>query len=82
MNEEERKKIWADFMSDTSSRWEELGIITKDELREVVDAIDDWITVATPSFLAAIPSPGATALTGKQKILLFNAAIAKRWEVS
>jgi len=82
LTDDKRKELWAEFMSLVSSERSELAGITKQELKVVVDVIDNWIEAAIPSFLAAIPSPGNTALTAKQKLYLFNAIVKKRWEVN
>jgi len=82
LSEDARKALWAEFMSLASSEREELTGMTKQDLRVAVDAIDEWIEAAVPSFLAAIPEPARTSLTAKQKLFLFNAIVKKRWEAN
>ena len=82
LSDEDRKKIWTEFMSEASSRFEPIGNIYKTELRAAVDAIDAWIDSNAASFIQAIPEPAKTQLTTKQKIRIFFCVAKRRWEVS
>lgn len=80
LNEQERTGLWTDFMRLLSRNREALGL-TKAELRAAVDATDDWIDANQASFNSALPEPAKSALTGNQKVRLFMAVAAKRFEV-
>jgi hypothetical protein len=59
------------------------GSLTKAQVREVYDALDDWweATGATAAN-TAIPQPQRGVLTAKQKAALFMALLRKRYEVT
>lgn len=59
------------------------GAITKPQLVEVVDALDDWwgATGATAAN-AAIPQPQRGILTQKQKVRLFVMLLDARYKVT
>ncbi len=59
------------------------GEITKPQLIEVVDALDDWWeATGAAAGNAAIPQPQRGILTTKQKARLFLALLEARYEVS
>jgi len=59
------------------------GGITKPQLIEVVDALDDWWeTTGAAAANAAIPQPQRGILTSKQKARLFVALLEARYEVA
>ena len=82
LSNETRKIVWAEFMSQISSRRGFFGGLSKEDLRAAVDAIDEWIEDNMASFNSAIGQPARDALTTKQKVELFFAIVKKRWEVS
>jgi len=84
LTDEDRRVIWAKFMSDIGCRQERIGsgTMNKHELRDVVNAIDQWIDDNMASFNSALPEPGRTELSTKQKVELFMAVVKRRWEVS
>jgi len=81
LNDTIRKELWANFMSEASARREEITA-TKQDLRDAVDAVDDWVEANIALFNLAIPQPTRTALTVRQKVELLLYVIKKRWEVS
>ena len=83
LTNEQRKEIWARFMSDLSAVPEMIGdgTINKHQLRDVVDAIDDWIDANAASFNNALPEPGKSQLSGKQKYRLFKMVLIYKYEV-
>lgn len=59
------------------------GGLTKPQLVEVIDALDDWWdATGAAAANAAIPQPQRGILTTKQKARLFMALLAARYEVS
>ena len=57
------------------------GVLTKAQLRGVVDALDDWWeTTGAASANAAIPQPQRAALTALQKYELFMRVLRKKVE--
>jgi len=82
LSDEDRKSIWADFMSEAGARRNVIDGLLKQDLREAVDAIDAWIESSIPDFNSAIPQPARSNLTSRQKLEIFLAIIKHRWEVS
>jgi hypothetical protein len=76
--ESDRVSCWADWMQ---QNLEEINI-TKQDLRDAVDATDDWIDTNASSYNTAIPEPARSALTARQKLLLFTIVAFKRFGVS
>jgi hypothetical protein len=76
---EQRRAIWQKIMRTSDN----CGGITKPQLLETVDAIDDWWeTTGAASANTAIPQPQRGILTNKQKARLFVMLIEARYEVS
>lgn len=78
----DRKAIYATFMSDSSGIHEHLGDMLKADLRALVNAVDQWIDDHAADFNNALPEPGKTQLTTKQKVKIFVEVAERRWEVS
>lgn len=76
-----RQEIWAQAMRDASTIRDNLAL-TKDDLRAVVNAIDNWIDINGVNFNGTLPLPARTALTAKQKAWLLAMVIQRRWQVS
>ncbi len=72
-----RFDIWANLMR----REETFGTLTKRDLRDAVDAVDDWIDANQGSLNTSIPQPARRELTARQKALLFMAVAARKFEV-
>lgn len=75
---EQRRAIFVDVMRTADCP----GGITKSQLLDVVNALDDWWE-ATGAAAAntAIPQPQRGILTNKQKARLFMALLSARYEV-
>ena len=58
------------------------GTMTKSELRDAVNAIDQWVEDNAGVFNSAIPLVARTALNGKQKAWLLYYVVRRRFEVS
>ena len=82
LTDAQRRAIWADFQRDLSSEHEEIGPLTKPQLRAAFSAVDDWIDANAASFNAALPAPAKAALTARQKARMFALVVQKRLEVS
>lgn len=80
LSDADRRKLWSEFMSDSSRDRQGLGL-TKADLRAAVDAVDQWVSDNAAAYNAAIPLPARTALTAKQKTRLLLAVARRRWEV-
>jgi len=72
--------LWAEVMSAASARRESFGALSKEELREAIDALDMWVDKALASFLSAVPAPAREALSTKQQFKLLFAVVKKRLE--
>ncbi len=73
----DRFTVWADLMRLDES----YSGMSKVDLRAAVNAVDDWIEANQASFNAALPLPARTALTARQKTLLFMAVAAQKFKV-
>jgi hypothetical protein len=83
LSDTDRKQIWAQFMSDASARQELIGTtLNKNELRAVVDAIDQWIEDNQASFNNSLPEPGKSQLSTKQKVEIFMLVARVRYNVA
>ncbi len=75
---EQRRAIFVDVMRTTDCP----GGITKSQLLDVVNALDDWWeATGAAAANAAIPQPQRGILTTKQKASLFMALLSARYEV-
>ncbi len=72
----DRFTVWADLMRLDES----YSGMSKVDLRAAVNAVDDWIEANQASFNAALPLPARTALTARQKTLLFMAVAARKFK--
>lgn len=77
LDEASRIEVWARFMRRNA---EELGL-TKQDLKDAVDAIDTWIDDNSTNFNNALPLPARTSLSQTQKVLAFVYVLDKRYEV-
>ena len=79
LTDPDRKELWAKFMSDISAEREPISV-TKYDLREAVDAIDQWIEDNQASFNQSIPLPARTELTARQKVRIFMMIVQHRFK--
>ena len=80
--DDERKQIWSAFMSKLGDRQEANGFtMTKQQLRDAVNDIDEWINDNQASFNSALPEPAKSQLTAKHKVELFMWVAKRRWEI-
>ena len=63
-----------------SKSWYEFGSLNKSDIRDAINAVDDWIDDNSTSFNQAIPQPARSELTLKQKYRLFGFIFYRRWE--
>jgi len=80
LSENDRVDTWATYMRQVDNN--ESFSITKQSLKEAVDAVDQWVDDNTTSFNLAIPQPARSNLTAKQKAKLLMYVVRKRFEVS
>ena len=76
LTEQDRVEIWEAWMRQNK---DPVGAITKLELRQAVDDLDDWFNANKASALASISEPAASELTGAQIAFLSYLIIEKRW---
>ena len=74
-----RQAAYVAFVDAICSAREEFGIISKDEIRAALDAIDDWVSTNQASFNSALPLPARTVLTTQQKARLLSFVVDKRF---
>jgi hypothetical protein len=69
-------------MRSASSRQELIGgSLSKIELRDAVNAIDDWIDDNAVAFNNSLPAPAKAQLTQKQKYEIFKRILVIKYEV-
>jgi hypothetical protein len=76
----DRFAVWRDVQAETPAG-ETYGALTKGDLRAVVDAVDTWVNANASAFNSAIPEPGRTQLTAKQKARILMYVVSKRFDV-
>lgn len=78
LSNEQRFDLWAGYMREFP-RDETLGVITKDQLREAINALDQFFSDNAATVNAALPQPARSVLTTKQKALLLIHVIRARY---
>lgn len=82
LTDAERKELWAQFQRNKSLKRELFGNLTKAEIRAMVDAADNWVDSNSASYNSALPLPGRTESSAKDKAELLVLIVKKRWEVT
>lgn len=77
--DEDRAAIWGVYMAQLSGRREAMGL-TKSELRDSIDAVDNWLDTADASIYQALPETAQEALTASQVRDIFMLVLSKRHE--
>ena len=80
LSDEERAEVRHKYSLEFSQRREGLAL-TKAEIREAVNATDQWVEDNKASFNSALPEPFKTTATSKQKSELLTYIVKKRWEL-
>ena len=78
LSETNRLKVWRGLMRWWSAAREETPGISKHELKDAVDATDDWIESNQAGFNNALPEPVKSNLSQAQKTLIFCAVAIAR----
>ena len=76
-----RVAAWAEFMRDESRERNTMSL-TKADLREALDAVDDWVEANSQSYNTALPQPARGALTSRQKAKLLAIVLQRRFGAS
>lgn len=82
LSDTDRARVWRGLMRWWSNLREALAALTKQQLRDAVNATDTWIDDNQASYNAALPEPARNALTTSQKTLLFCAVALARVSIS
>jgi len=77
LSESDRVEVWASYMRDNV----EAISVTKQDLRAALDATDQWIDDNAGGYNIALPVAARTALSAKQKAMLFMYVASKRFGV-
>lgn len=77
----DRVQCWVDFMRDPANINAGASGLTKAQLRAAVDATDQWIDDNASSFNLALPAAVRSALTSKQKAVLYSIVSLRRYGV-
>lgn len=78
---EQKQALYNKFIEFGKENRGSLGNFGKQDLKDTIGAIDQWIEGNQASFNQALPEPCKTELTQKQKVLIFMYAVNRRWEV-
>lgn len=78
---QDRAQLWADLMSQMSAVRESTGSLTKADVRDAINAVDDRISETEAGDNAALPQAVREQLTAKRKRQLDLAVRCKRLEV-
>lgn len=76
----DRRAEWVKFMADLSSAREEIGNLTKQDLRDALDAVDVWVQASSGAVNQALPVAARSALSNKQKDRLVAQVMRRRFE--
>ena len=76
LTDQDRVKIWEEWMRLNA---DPVGAVTKLELRQVVNEIDNWFDTNKASLLAALSEPAPSELSGSQIARLASMILEKRW---
>lgn len=76
----ERAAITSRLMQQLSEDREQIGTMSKGEIRGAIDAADQWISDNSASYNTALPVAVRTVLTPSQKARLLAAVILRRFE--
>lgn len=76
LSDDIREDIWSNFMQTVPGA---IGACTKTDLRDAVNALDDWITNSAPTLDQGIPEPARSALDPHQKTKMFLLIVEKRY---
>lgn len=79
MSDADRLSCATSMARDISERAESLGL-TKQNLRDAVDAVDQWVSENATSYNQAIPQPARGALSAPQKAYLLTVVLRRRYE--
>ena len=78
LSDDDRKIVHSTYMKNVSSQRGTFATLTKENIRDAVNAIDQWISDNTASFNQSIPLPARSALTTEQKEDLFLIVLKRR----
>jgi hypothetical protein len=82
LSEETRQQIWRGVMRWWSKENETVAGVTKSDIRDAIDATDEWIDDNQASYNQALPDAARNNLTQAQKTLLFCAVALARVSVA
>ena len=78
LSDANRQRIWRGIMRWWSRTWAELSNMNKQDIRDAVDATDQWIDDNQGAFNSALPVNFRTNATLDQKTLMFCAVALMR----
>lgn len=78
LSDNDRADLHAEFMRVAANVTNGAGAITKAQLRDALNAVDDWADANAAEFNTAIPQPARGAMSAKQKTWLLAYVIFRR----
>lgn len=78
LNDAQRRELWAELMRRYSENRETIGV-TKQQLRDTIDALDTFLSDNAIAVNNAIPQPARAQLTVQQKALALMYVITHRY---
>ena len=81
LSDADRRALWTRIMDEAGRRGVTLGNLKKQDIRNTVDAVDQWIEDNTASFNAALPVAARTTMPAKQKAWLLTIIAERRFNL-
>ena len=81
LTDEQKQALYDKFIEFGKENRGPLGNFGKQDLKDAIRAIDQWVEDNQVSYNSAIPLPCRTELTQKQKVILLMYVVNRRWEV-
>lgn len=78
LSDADRFDLWAEWMRELP-RSETVGVVTKQDVRAAINAIDEFLHANAAAINNALPQPARGQLTAAQKALLLVYVIKQRY---
>jgi len=78
MSDNDRSIVWAELMETISQEREPVNLL-KADLRNVINAVDAWVSDNAISFNSSLPLPARSVLTSAQKARILSMVLKRRF---
>lgn len=79
LTNEQRKDVWAGFMKAASQDRDNLGAVSKGDLRDAVDNLDDWLEANQAEINQVLPPSVRQSFSTGLKARLLMFVVEKRY---